>query len=188
MALWERVQCICDATTGGRAIPQRDPYWRDEDGAMRGDTTTTTTDSEQEDEASAESGSMRAPLATRFRAFCRRGFLYTFDVPRPRVEGHSYFHRRMGKKMEVVYVIDCPAWTVQASALLRTSCPQAMLSVESSVSSLSGFAVVVYEEGSGAQAWMERRLSMAIAVGVAVLASAAWLFLREENDSTRGLF
>jgi hypothetical protein len=42
-----------------------------------------------------------------------------------------------------VHVMDCPYWSPRASTMLRYDCPGAVISVQSSASSLSGFVVVI---------------------------------------------
>lgn len=45
-----------------------------------------------------------------------------------------------------VHVLHCPFWTCRATAILQRECPNATISVESSVSSLSGFVVVAHQK------------------------------------------
>ena len=42
-----------------------------------------------------------------------------------------------------VHVINCPYWSPRDSTMLQYDCPGAVISVQSSVSSLSGFVVVI---------------------------------------------
>ena len=44
-----------------------------------------------------------------------------------------------------VHVLHCPHWSARATAMLYRDCPDAVISVRSSVSSLSGFIVVVQQ-------------------------------------------
>jgi hypothetical protein len=61
-----------------------------------------------------------------------------------------------------VRVIDCPAWTTRASAMLRLQRPAALIAVESSVGSLSGFAVSVSEPPPPASPPLPRLLTLAV--------------------------
>jgi hypothetical protein len=45
----------------------------------------------------------------------------------------------------LVRVINCPVWSARATALLRVQRPTALIAVETSVASLSGFAILVSE-------------------------------------------
>jgi hypothetical protein len=45
-----------------------------------------------------------------------------------------------------VHVLHCPLWTCRATAILQRECPNATISVESSISSLSGFIVVAHQK------------------------------------------
>ena len=45
-----------------------------------------------------------------------------------------------------VYIFDCNHWSDECAYLLRFLCPNALVTVESSVSSLSGFIVVLQQE------------------------------------------
>lgn len=58
------------------------------------------------------------------------------------VGGRAVAHGLNGR---IVRVMDCPMWTVRGAALLRASRPNALVSVESSIGSLSGFVVVISE-------------------------------------------
>ena len=42
-----------------------------------------------------------------------------------------------------VHVLNCPYWSPRDSTMLQYDCPGAVISVQSSVSSLSGFVVVI---------------------------------------------
>ena len=42
-----------------------------------------------------------------------------------------------------VHVLNCPHWSTRATTMLCCDCPSAVISVRSSVSSLSGFVIVV---------------------------------------------
>lgn len=53
-----------------------------------------------------------------------------------------------------VHVMHCPYWSPRASTLLHYDCPGAVISVQSSVSSLSGFVVVVRQHAvDAASGW-----------------------------------
>ena len=43
-----------------------------------------------------------------------------------------------------IYVLDCNVWTASATAVLHCECPYALISIESSALSLSGFAIVIH--------------------------------------------
>ncbi len=47
-----------------------------------------------------------------------------------------------------VHVSNCPYWPPSASARLRYDCPNALISIQSSCTSLSGFVVVVREHNT----------------------------------------
>ena len=44
-----------------------------------------------------------------------------------------------------IRVIDCPVWTARATAMLRVHKPTALVAVETSVASLSGFIILISE-------------------------------------------
>lgn len=43
-----------------------------------------------------------------------------------------------------IHVLDCHVWTAAATAVLHCECPHALISIESSALSLSGFAIVIH--------------------------------------------
>lgn len=48
-------------------------------------------------------------------------------------------------KQNHVRIVDCPMWTARASAMLRVSHPNALMTVESSAASLSGYVMLITE-------------------------------------------
>jgi hypothetical protein len=61
-----------------------------------------------------------------------------------------------------VYIFDCHHWSPECSDLLHYLCPNALLSVESATSSLSGFVVVVHHEPCTRTFMTNRRIWLAI--------------------------
>jgi hypothetical protein len=47
-----------------------------------------------------------------------------------------------------VYIFDCHHWSMECSCLLHFLCPNALMSVESALSSLSHFVIVLHEDDS----------------------------------------
>ena len=80
-----------------------------------------------------------------------------------------------------VRVIDCPAWTARASAALRLQRPAALLAVEPSTASLSGFAVSVSEPPPPSQS-VPRLLT--VAVGLALFLVAQRTLAHWAGDSS----
>ena len=80
-----------------------------------------------------------------------------------------------------VRVIDCPAWTTRASAALRMQRPTALLAVEPSTASLSGFAVSVWEPPPPSQR-VPRLLTLA--VGMALFLAAQRTLAHLAGDSS----
>ena len=76
-----------------------------------------------------------------------------------------------GDAAPTVYITDCPAWTRRASALLRVARPRALIAVDSTHTSLSGFAVVLSEPPPPHQL-LPRLLTVALVVLVLLGGSA----------------
>ena len=75
------------------------------------------------------------------------------------------------EELAVVRVIDCAMWTAQATARLRAEHPTALISVESSATSLSGFIVVVSERAP--RAAYQRRLRLRVLLAMLLLGAVA---------------
>ena len=76
-----------------------------------------------------------------------------------------------------VHVLNCPYWSPRDSTMLQYDCPGAVISVQSSVSSLSGFVVVIRQPiTAAAGVW---RLLLACAVA-AIVFFGLWASMREE--------
>ena len=75
------------------------------------------------------------------------------------------------EELAVVRVIDCAMWTAQATARLRAEHPTALISVESSAMSLSGFIVVVSERAP--RAAYRRRLRLRVLLAMLLLGAVA---------------
>jgi hypothetical protein len=78
-----------------------------------------------------------------------------------------------------VHVMNCPYWSPRDSTMLQYDCPGAVISVQSSVSSLSGFVVVIRNPvvacvGGG-------RLIMAC-MAAAIVFACIWVGLRAASD------
>jgi hypothetical protein len=75
-----------------------------------------------------------------------------------------------------VYIFDCHHWSEECTHMLRFLCPNAVLSVESSVASLSGFVVVVQQEQKNKARMFRKR--MLVAVGITALIYTVLAFAR----------
>jgi hypothetical protein len=80
-----------------------------------------------------------------------------------------------------VRVIDCPAWTTRASAALRLQRPAALLAVEPSTASLSGFAVSVSEPPPPMQR-VPRLLTLAVGMALFVVAQRTLAHLAGDSS------
>ena len=82
-----------------------------------------------------------------------------------------------------VHVMNCPYWSPSASAMLQYDCPGAVISVQSSLSSLSGFVVVVR------QPEVSRRGGLFMAWVVAMLVfGCIWYGMREMTEECTASF
>jgi hypothetical protein len=67
----------------------------------------------------------------------------------------------MQDETDSVYIFDCMNWTEECAYMLRFLLPNALLSVENSVSSLSGFVLIVRHEYTPQKASSSRRRMLA---------------------------
>jgi hypothetical protein len=81
-----------------------------------------------------------------------------------------------------VRVVDCPAWTTRASAMLRLRRPSALIAVEHSVASLSGFAVSISEPPPPSQR-ASRLLTLAVGLLLFVAAQRTLVQLVGESPA-----
>jgi len=77
-----------------------------------------------------------------------------------------FLHRHDDEDVAIVRVVDCNIWTARATARLRAEHPYALISVEPSTASLSGFVVAVSE-----QTTHQRRLRLRVLLAMLVLAT-----------------
>jgi hypothetical protein len=81
-----------------------------------------------------------------------------------------------------VHVINCPYWSPRDSTMLQYDCPGAVISVQSSVSSLSGFVVVIRQPITArGGAWRLFLACMAAAIAFWLI----WGGMREECSAIR---
>ena len=80
-----------------------------------------------------------------------------------------------------VRVIDCPAWTTRASAMLRLRRPSALIAVEPSTASLSGFAVSVSEPPPPSQS-VPRLLTLAVGLALFLVAQRTLVHLAGDSS------
>ena len=82
-----------------------------------------------------------------------------------------------------IHILDCPVWTPAAAALLHYECPTATVTVESSMLSLSGFAIIIRKRHSTAR--VARRLCMA-AISSLLLFTCIWFTFGMKVDLEHG--
>ena len=89
-----------------------------------------------------------------------------------------FLHRHDDDDVALVRVIDCNLWTARATARLRAEHPYALVSVEPSTASLSGFIVAVSE-----QTTHQRRLRLRVLLAMLVLAAIVAVGLTASSSS-----
>ena len=84
-----------------------------------------------------------------------------------------------------VYVFDCHHWSDECSYQLRFLCPDALVGVESAVSSLSGFVIVLQQHEPHHKAYVSwRRMCMAVTVTTLIYLLILGLHYYYQTDIT----
>ena len=94
-----------------------------------------------------------------------------------------FLHRHDDEDVALVRVLDCNMWTARATARLRAERPYALISIEPSTASLSGFIVAVSE-----QTTHQRRLRLRVLLAMLVLGTIVALGMAASSPSSSSMY